>query len=361
MRVLFLYSTLTIGGAERQLALLVPELRARGFVPVVATLRHRGPHFEALARQGVEMEFAGMRSRFDVAGAARAYRLWRLRPDVVVTSSIDAQVLGQLVAWRAGAPHVTIEHGGPGLPRALHRRLLVRLVARRVDRVVAVSETQVGELRWLGFRPDRIAVIPNGLPAPSPRRARAAVRAELGAEDGEVVALLAATLRPEKQAGHFVEAVLRARASDVRIRGVVAGGGPELERVRSLAGAAPGAVRVLGERDDVADLMAACDVVCLTSAFEGLPLSALEAMAAGRPVVATAVGGIGGAVADGVTGRLVPPGDLDAFAAALLELVQSPEERVALGTAGRRAYEQRYTLEQMADRYAELLEDVARR
>src|SRR5581483_12281228 len=111
-RVLFLYSTLTVGGAERQLALLVPELRSRGFDAFVATLRHRGPNFEALGSRGVPVRFVGMRSRTDVAGMVRAYRLWRLKPDVVVTSSVDAQVIGGAVARRARARHVTSEHAG---------------------------------------------------------------------------------------------------------------------------------------------------------------------------------------------------------------------------------------------------------
>ena len=70
--------------------------------------------------------FVAMRSRVDLAGIVRAYRLWRLEPDVVFTSSVDAQVIGHLIAARAGAAHLTVEHGGAGLPRALHRRLLVR-------------------------------------------------------------------------------------------------------------------------------------------------------------------------------------------------------------------------------------------
>jgi glycosyltransferase involved in cell wall biosynthesis len=355
VRVLCLFSTLAVGGAERQRELLVLELRRRGFVPFVATLRHQGRHFEALRRQGVPVQFIGMRSRVDSASIARAYRLWRLRPDIVFTSSVDAQVLGHLVALRAGARHVTVEHGGPGLPRALHRRLLVRMVAPWIDRVVAVSATQLDELRSLGFRPERITVIPNGIPALSTTQPRAAVRAELGIADDDVVALLVAGLRPEKRADVFVEAVRHAHAREPRLRGVIAGDGAELERVRSLAAASPDVVRVLGERDDVPDLIGAADVVCLTSAFEGLPITVLEAMALSRPLVATRVGGIPDAVADGRTGKLVPPGDVDAFADALVALAEAPVVRAAMGEAGRNAYLERFTLEDMVQRYVDVL------
>lgn len=305
------------------------------------------------------MHFVGMESRLDLRGLARACGLWRLRPDIVFTSSVDAQVVGRLVAARAGAAHVTVEHGGAGLPRSLHRRMLVRGVASRIDRVVAVSATQLDELRTLGFPAGRITVIPNGIPAPVPARPRKAVRAKLGVSEDEVLALLVATLRPEKRADLFVEAVRRAHGREPRLRGVIAGGGPQLERVRSLAAEEPGVVSVLGERADVPDLIAAADVVCLTSTFEGLPMTVLEAMALSRPVFAPEVGGIPDAIADGRTGRLVPAGDTEAFAAALVALAGSPDRRRAMGEAAELDYRQRYTLETMAGRYGEVLGELA--
>jgi glycosyltransferase involved in cell wall biosynthesis len=338
--------------------LLLPELKAMGFDPLVATLRHRGPHFEALERQGLKMRFIGMRSRADAGAISRAYSLWRERPDIVFTSSVDAQAVGQLVAARAGAAHVTVEHGGAGLPRAPHRRLLVRAVAPRVDQVIAVSPTQLDELRNLGYRAERITVIPNGIPVPVAKRSRQVVRAELGLTEDDVLALLVATLRPEKRADAFIAAVRQAHATEPRLRGVVVGGGPELARARSLASEAPELVRVLGQRDDIADLITAADVVCLTSAFEGLPMTILEAMALSRPVVATRVGGIPDAITDGRSGRLVPPADTGAFADALVELARAPELRHVLGMGANADYRERYTVESMAARYADVLHAV---
>ena len=101
-----------------------------------------------------------------------------------------------------------------------------------------------------------------------------------------------ATLRPEKRAEVFVEAVRRGHAQEPRLRGAIVGGGPQLAHVQSLAAEAPDVVRALGERSDVPDLIEAADVVCLTSSFEGLPMTVLEAMALSRPVVAMRVGGI---------------------------------------------------------------------
>jgi hypothetical protein len=182
------------------------------------------------------------------------------------------------------------------------------------------------------------------------------VRAELDLAEDAVLALLVATLRPEKRAEAFVAAVRRAHDQEPRLRGVIAGGGPQLAQTRSLAAEAPGVVRVLGERHDAADLIAAADVVCLTSTFEGLPMTVLEAMALSRPVVATRVGGIPDAVTNGRTGMLVPPGNTAAFAEALVELAREPALRRTMGEAASVDYRERYTLEAMAERYAEVLD-----
>jgi glycosyltransferase involved in cell wall biosynthesis len=359
LRILFLYSTLTVGGSESQLALLVPGLRDRGFEPTVATLRFQGRYFEELRADGVPCRFVGMRSRTDLAGAVRGYRLWRERPDVVFTQSIDAHVIGTAIARRAGAPIVNVEQGGIGIHRGLHRRLLTKLVAPSTDRVVAVSEAQRPELLDLRYRPAAITVIPNGTAASKPARSRGEMRADLGLADEDVVVLEVATLRPEKRADVFVDAVAEARRRDARIRGLLAGGGPQLEAMRQRAAAAGDAVRVLGERRDVVELMHCADAVCLSSDVEGLPMTLAEAMAASRPVIATAVGGVLEAVVPGRTGWLVPRGDPEAFAEAIVELAGDLDRAEKMGAEGLERYRERFTVEAMVAAYEELLLGVA--
>jgi glycosyltransferase involved in cell wall biosynthesis len=158
----------------------------------------------------------------------------------------------------------------------------------------------------------------------------------------------------------FVDALRRAHARDSRVTGLVAGAGPELPRVSAAAEASAGAVRVLGARLDVPDLMHAADVVCLTSATEGLPMVLLEAMSLGRAVVATAVDGVTDVVAPGETGLLVPRGDAVAFADALLRLNRSPSLQDDLGRGGRARYRDRFTAARMTEEYAAVFERALR-
>jgi len=355
MRVVIMCSSLEVGGAERHVAVLAPSLAARGIDVSVTVLKHEGRFADELRAAGVQVQSPGMRSRLDVRGARRALTATDPRTDAVITQTVNAQVLGHLAARRAHAPHVTIEHAGLGLGMTAHRRVLVRLIARRVDAAVAVSESQVPQLVSAGYRRDRIRVIPNGVPVAVPSRGAHDVRTMLGLAETDVIALLVASLRPEKRVSAFVDAVSEANRLDPRIRGVVAGGGAALEQLRRRAAAAGGVVMLLGERSDVPDLVAACDVVCLTSRTEGLPVTVLEAMSLGRAVVATAVGGIPGVVEQGRTGILVEPGDDGAFARALAAVASEPERLAAMGRAGSELYRSRYTVDHMADAYALLL------
>jgi glycosyltransferase involved in cell wall biosynthesis len=355
-RVLFVCSTLAVGGAEKQWSLLIPRLRRRYDISVL-TLVTEGRFFNELRLQGIQASCAHMRHRFDFTGLRRALRHAEFRPDLVVTHSIDADVVGHLIARRARAAHVAIQHSGPGLRSRVHRKALGRLIGPRVDGTIAISELQVPRLIALGHRRETIRVIRNAAAAPIPKVPAIAVREDLGIGPDQFVATLVATMRPEKAAHVFVEAVRTANRENPRIRGLIAGGGPELGRIEQLT-SGDNVVRVLGERDDVADLFTAADVACLSSTREGLPMSLLEAMALGKPVFATEVGGVAEIVDAGKTGLLVPVGDYESFAKALLRLAAKPALARALGEAGRRRQRELFSLERMVAAYEQAFGEV---
>jgi glycosyltransferase involved in cell wall biosynthesis len=343
------------GGAERHWATLVPALRERGVEAGVLCLAGEGPFYGELRARGVPVSSIRMRGRLDVGGWRRALACAALEPEVVVSRGVSAQLVGARIARRARARHVLNEHtpvraDGQLVPPRRHQRALTRLATRGVDAVIAVSESQVEPLRALGYR--RITVVPNGVfeadladVAPSPEFT----------SDG-FAALCVSGLRPEKRVDVFIAAVRAARGERADISGYVAGEGREDGRLAALT--AGSGVELLGVRTDVRELMRAADAVCLTSEAEALPMSVLEAMALGRPVIASRVGGTADAVLDGETGFLVEPGDVKAAADALVTLAGDRRRAADMGAAGRRRQRERFGGEAMVDGYLRALGEI---
>jgi glycosyltransferase involved in cell wall biosynthesis len=362
-RVVFVCGNLEAGGAERQWSLLIPALDARGFDVAVVTLDGRGPHYEELRTAGVEVACAGLRHRADPVGLARALNLGGRRASIVVSRGVSGHLVGHVLALRQRARHVVTEHLGPdptGLrPYRRHQRLLLSPVRPRVSAVIAVGRSQVDHLVREGYRYDAIRVIPNGLPDDPPVRNRTAVRSEVGVGRDDFLAVVAAALRPEKRVTMFVDQVSAAHAAEPSIHGLVVGDGPEAGAVAGAVERSGGAVRMAGYRADALDIMNAADVVCLTSAVEAAPLSLLEAMSLGRPVVATNVGGVADLVVDGETGLLVPKDHPSALGDALVALARDRARADGLGRAGRSRQQQRFSIDAMVDGYAELVTELA--
>lgn len=363
-KVVFVCPNLKAGGAERQWALLIPGLAERGFDVSVMTLDGRGVYFEALLARGIPIASARLRHRADPLGLARAMRLGGARSSVVVTRGVSAHLVGHVLARTQRAAHVVTEHLGDdplGL-RALrrHQRLLLAPMRPRANAVVAVALSQVDQLVRDGYRREAIRVIPSGVVDDPPMADREALRAELGVGPDAFLAVLVAALRAEKRAALFVEQVSAAHAIDPSIQGVVVGDGPDAASVASAVRRSGGAVRMLGYRADAVDLMHAGDVVCLTSAVEALPISVLEAMSVGRPVIATRVGDLPEVVEDGRTGFLVSPDRLSEVARALVALARDRTRAEELGRAGRERQQQAFSIGAMTRGYAELVADLDR-
>jgi glycosyltransferase involved in cell wall biosynthesis len=367
MRLLFLCPDMHRGGAERQWASLIPALARRGAEVRLVCMYEEGPLLDEVRAAGVSAACLGLRGPHDMHGLRRALAEARGRPGAVITRTVSPQVIGQAIARRAGAAHVFNEHtpltaDGELLAMRPRQRLLTRLVAPHVHRVIEVSERQRAPLERLGYRSERIVTVPNGVFASDVNASadRAVTRASLGLDDGDFAVLCVANLRPEKGVGAFVGAVARARERAPQLRGVIAGDGPERERLAQLVAQSEG-VELLGSRGDVPDLIAACDAVSLLSEAEALPMSILEAMALGRPVVTSDVGGAGEAVVDGETGLVVPPGDAEAAANALAKLAGDPGTARSMGERGRSRQSEHFDGEAMVDGYWRAIQEVATR
>ena len=223
-----------------------------------------------------------------------------------------------------------------------------RFVAHRADRVISVSEhdRQSGVEAGL-LPPDRTASIPNGIAVgPAAQGSRLTQRSADAAE-----VLIVGRLVPQKGIPVLLEAARTVLRSHPRARFTLAGDGPlrlELEAQAKRLGISQ-QVRFLGTVRDTPELLARCDLFVLPSLWEGMPLSLLEAMAAGRPAVATAVSGSAELILDEETGLLVPPGDAAALAAAMARLLEDPATAEAMGTRARDRVRREFSLERMVE------------
>jgi glycosyltransferase involved in cell wall biosynthesis len=331
-------------------------MAARGHDVVVAC-RAEGVLAERARAAGLavrEMQFRG--DLWPAATLALASVLREMRPDVVHLHDPHAVSAGVLARRLAGPrPFVATRRVDFALRGFLSRRKYAAC-----NRVIAVSEAIAGVLRRGGIAPERVRVVYEGVPdRPAPTGGREALR-ELGIPaDAPVVGNVAALT------GHKDQATLLAAAARVgirmpEVRFLIVGEGELRGRLEALSRELGLERRCIfaGFRADLDRLIPAFTVFCLSSHMEGLGTSLLDAMAFGVPVVATAAGGIPEAVMDGLTGRLVPPRDPDALAAALVEVLADPARRAAWGRAGRQRFEERFTADRMVEAtlatYAEL-------
>jgi glycosyltransferase involved in cell wall biosynthesis len=296
----------------------------------------------------------------DVATLARLRSyLKRRRVDLVHTHSSKAGLLGRVAAFLAGVPAVVhTVHGwsfNETQARWQYRAFveLERAAARLTHRLIVVSNGDRERGLQLGIgRPDQYRVVHSGIDMEAfrhPTTGRAATRERLGVRPDEVLVGTVACLKPQKAPGDFVRAAAAARAHDRRLRFILAGDGPLRGEVESLARelGVGDVLRVLGWRRDVADLLHAMDIFLLTSRFEGLPRSVLQAMAAGVPVVATAVDGTPEVVRHRDTGLLVAPGRPDQAAAAVCELAADATLGRRCARAATRLLDHRFDIHRM--------------
>lgn len=302
-----------------------------------------------------------------LAGALRVpslTRLLRQRRPAVFHAHMSSPVackwaLAAAVAARLPAVLGTVQVGEYEPP---NRSALwqLRALSRGVDRYLAVSRAIAAELvERLGWPAEKIEVVYNAVDlervtvAPS-----AQLRRELGAGAGPLVLTPA---RLDAQKGHAT--LLQAAAEVPDAVFALAGEGPErggLEAEARRLGVAE-RVRFLGRRQDVPELLAACDVFALPSLYEGSSLAVLEAMAAGRPVVSSAIGGTEELIEDGDSGLLVPPGDAGALRDALRRLLDDAGLRDSLAARARERVERRFTRERMAAEVTAIYEELLRR
>jgi glycosyltransferase involved in cell wall biosynthesis len=290
----------------------------------------RANEFVAAARDaGVEVDVIRERFRFDAGVVGQLRRaVERRAPDIVETHMIKSHFLTLAAKLAKRSRWVAYHHGYTTTDAKMRvYNQLNRLTLPRASRVITVCGPFARQLSGAGVRPERISVVHSSIAAPRAPRAEdvSELKKRLGVNEGERVILAVGRLSREKGHVGLVHALerLRRESQGLRFKLVVVGEGPERERVESAAESLSLSDRVVfaGHASDVRPFYALADVMALPSHSEGSPLVLLEAMAAGVPVVATAVGGVPEVASDGETALLAPPHDASAFANALARVL----------------------------------------
>ncbi len=343
-----------IGGAELHVVALTERLRARGHHVLVICPKGR-PLAGELAARGLPMRSPRATGKLDPVMLARlVWWLRRDRTDIIHTHLSTASLLGSVAARIAGIPSLATVHG-----------LNTGTCFRFAGRVIAVSHAVKRHLVAQGIPDERVTVVHNGVDLQSLARpsSREALCSRWGIASGAPLLVTVGRLVPTKGHRDLLQALrlLVRNPQWQELRLLIVGSGVLLGQLQAEAEQAGLADRVIftGFQRDVLPFVHAANVFVLPSVQEGLSLSALEAMALGKPVVACRVGGTPEVVADGETGLLVSPGRPAELAAALARLLEDPEEAERMGALGEQRARGMFDLEQMVSRieavYGELI------
>jgi glycosyltransferase involved in cell wall biosynthesis len=358
---------------------LIPVMnaqRARGHEVCICT--GDGPDADALRAAGFEVFSHGMKRSLNPAGALRAIgRIRRTireqRIQAVICHNSLAGVVGRIAASMAGRPRfVYFAHGlacGPaqGALNWMVRFQVERNLAPLTDALIVMNDydERLGRRTPLAKEASRVFRIPGmgvdleRFTPEIPREDRAKLERELSIDPAQKIVLCVARLIPEKGVAQYVEAALAISRVRRDACFLLAGTGPLLERLRGTVSLAHAEdrIRVLGWRNDIQTLMKCSDLFALPSYYmEGLPVSILEAMACGKPVVSTHHKGCEDAVTDGITGFLVPSKQSAPLADRISALLDDDRLRAGMGRAGRQRVEREFAIAECTRTIVEVLE-----
>ena len=355
------------GGAEVVVLHLAEELRRLGntVVPVVLTRATEKGWLEAeCERRAFAPERVGIRGALDWRCLRDIVRVLRRRHVTAVHShEFGMAVYGTAASRWLGVPHVITMHGNMWMTEAWRRRAALRWAIRNSRATVAVShDTRQHLLADLGIPESHLGTVWNGIP--ERQGDGSTLRASLGLAPDDVLLVAVGNLIERKGHAVLLKSLLEIHRLDPSLRWhvAIAGDGVERSNLQRLAdeGGISERVHLLGHRSDVPDVLAASDIFVMSSHWEGLPLAVLEAMFAGKAVVASDVSGIPEAIPTPQEGRLVPPGDVPALRDALRPLLVDGDLRRRLGEAGRERARRHFSLAEMGAAYAALYRGAMR-
>lgn len=381
IKVVHVINTLQIGGAENCVRLLVSHLDRRRFSPIVVAVQGSGPYEKELSQEGITVKVMNRPRRSIILWPVFVWDVlitgWQLyhflkkeKPLILQTHLPVSEYFGLLIGRWAGIPHLIYTfHSSNFLPKRSRKSLrfwarkkLTQILSGRVQRVVAVSKAIAEKVRENLPAPTvAVQIIPNGIEVARFQNVipQGTLKKELGMDPGDPLITSIGSLSPVKNQIMLLSAAARMIRIYPKMRLILVGEGPlkkSLLDFRERLGLVP-YVHFLGLRKDIPEILSETDIFVSTSRWEGLPLSILEAMAAGKPIVATAVPGVLEVLEEN-TGILIPLDDIDELTRALQTLIENPTGRLELGQKGRERVKAYYALEAYVHQWEALYEEL---
>ena len=366
LKALFVITSMPVGGAETLLVNLLRNFRPSHIVPSVACLKEKGPLGEETAKE-FKLTEHWLKSKYDLRvlpTLARHIRKEKFDALISVGAG-DKMFWGRIAARFASVPVVCSALHSTGWPDGVGR--MNRWLTPWTDAFIAVAKSHGQFLvDFEKFPASKVAVIPNGVDTtrfqPN-HESRSQVRKDLGLTPDTPLVGIVAALRPEKNHALFLNAASKVIGEIPRAHFVIVGDGPERTKIENTIAALKLGknVSLLGTRSDTPRLLAAMDVFALTSHNEASPVSILEALSCGVPVVSTRVGSVAESVQDQRNGFTVEPGDEDALAKRIQYLLMNKEAAERMGIVGREHVQSHGSLETMVRMYEHLIHSIFNR
>lgn len=354
--ILYLVVGLEIGGTEIQLLELLKKLDRKKYNPMVCCMKKRGVLADDIERTGIRVESLGIRNRFNFLALPRLIRILRKeRIDILHTFLFWANILGRLAGRMTRVPIVISSEECIKLKKKKISILIDRLTSKWADKMIVVSKAIKNTLvAREKISPKKIEVIYNGIDLNNFR-----VKNKREKDSIPKVGIVG-RLHPDKGHCYFLKAAAQTIKKKPKIEFLIVGHGPLRKKLEDLSNelALSDKVVFAGGRRDISQIMSSLDILVLSSLEEGLGNVLLEALACGRPVVATSVGGVEEIIQDRVHGLLVPPKDPEALAQAILWMLKNEREAQEMAKRGKEKVEKYFTVDRMIEKTERLYDEL---
>lgn len=366
--VLHIISRLPIGGVENQLLTILKKYDEGKLHPLVCSLSDKGEIGKEIEDLGIEViPLNKLKHRFDWTIVKEIYQLIKKRDiKIVRTHQYHANLYGRIAAWLARVPCIVASvHNIYTRDRKLHRRTINKFLSRFTDKVVAVSEIVKKDiLKYDGLAEDKITVIYNGIDIGKFTNINASgIRSEYGISADIPVVGTVGRLTPQKGQRCLIEAIWKIKNKFPQIMLFIVGDGPIREELRVYAKTLgiDNNIIFTGLRRDIPALLASMDIFIFPSLWEGLPNALIEAMAAGKPIIATDIPPVREVLSSGEIGILVPPNNSDAIADSIEFLLHDETLAENLRTAARDRAFSSFNIDTTVNQYTDLFTNILRK